>query len=344
MIQIAGGGLSGLSLALSLRTAGIPVRVMEAGSYPRHRVCGEFLSGRGVEILANLGLLPRCHSAGARMATTVCFATPRQLGPVRNLPEPALCLSRYRLDALLASEVEARGGELRTGTRVGTGMLGDGWVRATGRRIATPGGLCRWFGIKAHATGVTLSADLEMHFSPEAYVGICRLDGDRVNVCGFFRRRSGEPETVVESVPDRLRGRGNSPLEERLRHAQFDPTSRCAVGGLDLGLPGRSSADELVLGDAFAMIPPLTGNGMSLALEFSDLATGPLADFACGRLSWRGVCGEVRYRQTRAFSRRLRIAGWVQRLLFLPVAPTLLFHVHQKSGFLWRTLFAATRA
>ena len=44
-IHIVGGGLAGLSLAIALRTRGIPVTVMEAGTYPRHRVCGEFISG-----------------------------------------------------------------------------------------------------------------------------------------------------------------------------------------------------------------------------------------------------------------------------------------------------------
>lgn len=342
-IRIAGGGLAGLTLALSLRACGIPVLVMEVGQYPRHRVCGEFLSGRGLEILRNLGVLPQCLAAGARMASTVCFATPCQLGRVQELPAPALCLSRHRLDDLLASEVQTRGGQLRTGTRVAAGNLGTGWVRATGRRIAPPGGRRRWFGIKAHATGVSLSADLEMHFSPGAYVGLCRLDEDRVNVCGLFRRSTGESETGAASIHDRLRGRGESPLLERLRNARFDPASLCTVGGLDLRLPGVLSPDELVLGDAIAMIPPLTGNGMSLALESADLAAAPLADFSQNRRSWVETCREVQRSHHEAFSRRLRVAGWIQRLLFLPVAPTLLFHLHRTNGSLWRALFAATR-
>ena len=44
MLTIAGGGLAGLSLGIALRSRGVPVRVIEAASYPRHRVCGEFIS------------------------------------------------------------------------------------------------------------------------------------------------------------------------------------------------------------------------------------------------------------------------------------------------------------
>lgn len=343
-IHIAGGGLSGLTLGLSLRASGIPVLVSEAGRYPRHRVCGEFLSGRGLEILDNLGVLSQCHAAGARMASNVCFATPQQLGPVQYLPSPALCLSRHQLDALLATELESRGGEVKTGDRIAAGALGPGCVRATGRRMAPPGSPCRWFGVKAHARGVTLAADLEMHFSPGAYVGLCRLEGDRVNVCGLFRRRTGEPEAAVGSVPDWLRGRGESVLRQRLRDAQFDPASLCTVAGLDLRLPGIPPRDELRLGDSVAMIPPLTGNGMSLALESADLASGPLKEFARRRRDWTDTCREVQRRHHEAFSSRLRIAGLVQRLLFLPVAPGLLFRSLQHCPLLWRGLFAATRS
>ena len=44
-IEIVGGGLAGLSLGLALRQQDIPVTLFEAGSYPRHRVCGEFITG-----------------------------------------------------------------------------------------------------------------------------------------------------------------------------------------------------------------------------------------------------------------------------------------------------------
>jgi len=44
-VEVVGGGLAGLSLGLALRRRGVPVTVWEAGHYPRHRVCGEFITG-----------------------------------------------------------------------------------------------------------------------------------------------------------------------------------------------------------------------------------------------------------------------------------------------------------
>jgi 2-polyprenyl-6-methoxyphenol hydroxylase-like FAD-dependent oxidoreductase len=65
-ITIAGGGLAGLALACALRRHDVPVTVLEAGNYPRHRVCGEFISGVSEETLATLAIAdlfeePLCH-------------------------------------------------------------------------------------------------------------------------------------------------------------------------------------------------------------------------------------------------------------------------------------------
>src|SRR5689334_24684769 len=67
-ITIVGGGLAGLTLGIGLRQRDVPVTVVEAGTYPRHRVCGEFISGRGQDSLQRLGLLAKLQSA-----KTCCF-------------------------------------------------------------------------------------------------------------------------------------------------------------------------------------------------------------------------------------------------------------------------------
>ena len=55
-ITIIGGGLAGLTLGIGLRRRGIPATILEMGDYPRHRLCGEFISGGGRQVLERLGL------------------------------------------------------------------------------------------------------------------------------------------------------------------------------------------------------------------------------------------------------------------------------------------------
>ena len=72
-ITIVGGGLAGLTLGLGLRERGVPVTLWEAGHYPHHRVCGEFVSGRGLESLDRLRLRRLLEDAGAVTASTAAF-------------------------------------------------------------------------------------------------------------------------------------------------------------------------------------------------------------------------------------------------------------------------------
>jgi 2-polyprenyl-6-methoxyphenol hydroxylase-like FAD-dependent oxidoreductase len=72
-IQIVGGGLAGLTLGIALRKKEIPVTLFEAGNYPRHRVCGEFISGRGLEFSTRFGLKEKFLDAGATEARLLDF-------------------------------------------------------------------------------------------------------------------------------------------------------------------------------------------------------------------------------------------------------------------------------
>src|SRR5690242_17742742 len=144
-IIIVGGGLAGLTLGIGLRKKGVPVTVFEAGTYPRHRVCGEFISGRGQQVLGRLGLSDLFINAGAIPARSASFFFANAKSPVRPLAPPALCLSRFKMDALLAEKFKELGGELRAGERAPLFDSDEPVVRATGRRPKPLENKWRWF-------------------------------------------------------------------------------------------------------------------------------------------------------------------------------------------------------
>lgn len=354
-IRIVGGGLAGLTLGIALRQLGIPVTIDEAGNYPRHRVCGEFISGRGQAAIARLGLGEVFVGAGAISAQTAAFFSATNATPPRALPSPAICLSRFHLDAALAKRFCELGGELRTGTRwpaagvhasacadrLKPELQPEGLVRATGRRAQVEQGEARWFGLKLHARQVALTADLEMHFSPQGYVGLCRLADGEVNVCGLFRRRSGENAPV--NSRELLRGLPGSPLRERLAAAEFDEASFCAVAGLSLRPQRAAERHELCVGDAITMIPPVTGNGMSMAFESAELAVAPLAAWSRGEIFWSVAQPQIARACDEQFSRRLRWALWLQRLVLTPALQNPLTFLAARSDGFWRLAFDRTR-
>ncbi len=341
-ITIIGGGLAGLTLGIGLRQRGVPVTIHEAGSYPRHRVCGEFISGRGQAVLERLGVRELLDEAGTVRARTLAFfSITRQTVP-RPLPSPALCVSRHTLDAALAEKFRALGGDLNENRRVNVGNPLPGLVRATGRRVSAGEKGARWFGLKVHARNVAPTADLEMHVSPQGYVGLCRINGGEVNVCGLFRK-SGSREGGFQNWRELLRGRPGSPLHGRLAGAVFEEKSFCAVAGISLRPQRASDHLEICVGDAITMIPPVTGNGMSMAFESAELAIGPLTAWSRDELSW----DETRQRIARdcdaSFARRLGWAGWLQRLVLTPCLQTPLVALTARSDWFWRVAFEHTR-
>jgi flavin-dependent dehydrogenase len=341
-ITIVGGGLAGLTLGIGLRQRGVPVNLWEAGHYPRHRVCGEFICGRGQETLARLGLRELLERAGAVGADTAAFFSATQSTRPLPLSSRAICLSRFTLDATLAEQFRELGGELWEGKRRSDGDVGEGVVRATGRRLQTEEGGARWFGLKAHARNVPLTADLEMHVSSQGYVGLCRVNGGRVNVCGLFRRRAGE-NVEPQNRRELLRGPIGTQLHQRLASAEFDDNSFCAVAGLSLQ-PYRAVARvECCIGDAITMIPPVTGNGMSMAFESAELAREPLVAWSRGEISWAEAQPQIARRCDAAFARRLAWAKWLQRFVLTPPLQNPLVRFAARNGWFWRMAFEKMR-
>jgi flavin-dependent dehydrogenase len=342
-ITIIGGGLAGLTLGIGLRQRGIPATVWEAGHYPRHRVCGEFVSGRGQKSLARLGLQKLFQDAGAVEANTVAFFSNEAGSPARRLPEPALCLSRFAMDDLLAKEFQRLGGELRDHSRwQETSFDADGLVRATGRRSQPTENGWRWFGLKAHARGVELSADLEMHVSANSYVGVGLTSCGAVNVCGLFRRRAGDAVSAAAGL-DILRGQPGTRLHALLAKAVFDEKSFCSVAGLTLRPQRAAERNECCIGDAVTMIPPVTGNGISMSFESAEMAIEPLSNYSLGEIAWADARQSVARHCDSAFARRLAWARFLQWMMFNVAPRGVLGAAALHSEWLWRLMFSKTR-
>jgi menaquinone-9 beta-reductase len=341
-ITIVGGGLAGLTLGIGLRQKGIPVTVWEAGHYPRHRVCGEFISGRGQEVLARLGLLEPFRQAGSASARTAAFFLGRAASPLWSLPAPALCLSRFVMDAFLADHFRQLGGELRVDARWRRDDFGEGVVRAPGRRLQSREIGRQWFGIKVHARNVPLAADLEIHGARFGYVGFCRLKDGGVNVCGLFRPPAAGHDSR-RSWTDLLRGQPGTPLSERLAGAALDRSSFCSVAGLSLRPHCATSRRECCLGDALTMIPPAAGNGMSMAFEAAEMAIEPLAAHARGGSSWSQARQMVAAACDQAFARRLTWARWLHWMMLTPLLRRWPGSLVLHSELLCRMIFARTR-
>lgn len=309
-IEIVGGGLAGLSLGRLLAAANIPVTLFEAQAYPRHRVCGEFICGLRPEVESGLGLNAILHDACTHQ--TIGWHWKGKRIATNTLPRPAVGLSRHTLDARLAQGFRAAGGTLETRHRIRPTDTKPGRIWATGRRPGTG----EWLGLKVHCRGLVPQTDLEFHFAPDAYVGVTTIENETVNVCGLFRRCADVRAPADTILVHYLRRCGLEGLADRVSATAMEG-SHTAVAAISFDR--HPPDDRLVLGDAHAMIPPFTGDGMAMALESAWLAADPLMEYARGRVSWEQVSAHVRDSVHHRFARRLAAAGILQRLMFAPI-------------------------
>ena len=163
-------------------------------------------------------------------------------------------------------------------------------------------------------------------------------------MCGLFRR----PAHSVARSPNFVQHftSANS-LRERLSHAKWDERSFAAVSALPIGSAALTrsrrgdESEKFRLGDALSMIPPFTGNGMSLALESASLAVDPLVGYSRGELSWAEALTVFQTATRKHFRRRLTLANAAQNLLMMSFCKRL-FMMPEVIG-IWRHVFAQTR-
>ncbi len=332
-ITIVGGGLAGLSLGIALRRAEVPVVLHEASSYPRHRVCGEFLSGIGEGTLKNLGIADLLEPA-VKLRHSAWYAGGRMVAEF-DLPVPAMGLSRYYLDEALRGRFEELGGRLCLRSRVACETR-EGQVWCGGRR---PDHRSRWVGLKCHLRDFPLDADLEMHAGRSAYAGLAKVEGGEVNLCGLFPKLPSRDGNVLA---ESLKAAGMTHLCERLERAEIVEDSFCAVAGFRPGWQKMPSG-LTALGDSLAMIPPYTGHGMSMAFESAHLACEPLLDYARGRQEWEAVRRGVDARLRRVFFRRMSVAQMMHPVLTSPAGQALFAAAAEKGLIPFRTLYHLVR-
>ena len=229
---VIGAGPGGTAAARRLAAAGRRVALVERAAFPRRKVCGEFLSGSNIAVLARLGVQPEwMRLAGPDVRRVGLFAGERMVAaPMPGAATAILgrALGRDRLDVLLRDAAVAEGATLFQPWRAIAARHRDGlheveiaagmdrqmlaapvliaahgsWEPGTlpsqsGRRAHRPGDLLAF---KAHFHGASLADDLMPLFvAPGAYGGLVWADDGRLSLSCCVRR--DVLETIRTDMP-----------------------------------------------------------------------------------------------------------------------------------------------
>jgi flavin-dependent dehydrogenase len=261
-VEIIGGGPAGTAAALACLADGAAARIHEKSPFPRHKVCGEFLSPEVASVLDLLGIWDgfiALNPAPIQRAV-LHFGTRAKRW---KIPDTAYGLSRYTLDDFLLRQAAARGAEV---VRDVIQQPETPAVIAHGRRGSAVKGQ-RLFGFKAHFQGPPDDA-VELYFFNGCYAGVSPVEGGVTNVCGL--------------APEGLLAKVNFEIESILATsppvvARIAPIKRCMdwvlTGPLVFKGDFTHISDGLYpAGDALGFIDPFTGSGILTALETGRLA------------------------------------------------------------------------
>lgn len=163
-VLIAGAGIAGLTLALSLRVLGIPARVFEAVERPAPLGVGINVQPHAIRELEALGLLPDLDRIALRTAEVAYFSShgrliwsePRGMDAGYNWPQ--FSIHRGKLQMLMLETARARGCEIVTGARV------THWQETeNGIEISLAGGSTATGSVFVAADGIHSAARARLH-------------------------------------------------------------------------------------------------------------------------------------------------------------------------------------
>ena len=334
---VVGAGPAGCAAAISAVRGAARVLLLERGRFPRHKVCGEFVSAESLDLLHNLLAPDQRHlvSGAPRIARGRIFADGAELNA--EISPPAASITRFDMDSALWDSCIQSGVETRAECTVeaveGTDPFkattqdecfhGKAVINATGRwsNLTSPAARAgvnkeRWVGVKAHFREASAPASVDLYFFDGGYCGVqpVRVAGQNgsgavINACAMVRT------DIASTLPEVLQCHPG--LRERSRgwEAMMAPVS---TSPLVFHQPEPVQAGMLQTGDSATFVDPFIGDGISLALRSGALAAECLAPFFRSENSLEHAtaeyCGLYKQRLAPVF----RASSWLRRMLRWP--------------------------
>ncbi|HET6244117.1 MAG: NAD(P)/FAD-dependent oxidoreductase [Bacteroidetes bacterium] len=332
-IIITGGGVAGLSFAILSAKSGLSVLVIEKGQYPKHKVCGEYISMESFDFLLQLGVpletmdLPRINN----------FVLTSHNGSKATckLDKGGFGLSRYKLDNLLAEIAVENGVKLLTGHKVTEiAYQEDEYLVATHLQKKEKAKLVvgaygrisgldnipniqqeKYIGVKYHIDKGPVDDTIEIHTFRGGYCGISKIEDNKYCLCYLAKASDIKPFKGDIIAYEHAVLMKNPYLKKRLEYKQFSKNTITA--NLYFDINNSTEKEYLQIGDAAGFIPPLTGNGMSLAFRSAKDLHKEVLEFFCMNKTREMLLNNNRKHISRYLLHRIRKGIFLQNLLFI---------------------------
>ncbi len=298
-VLIIGGGLAGLVNAVHLSKAGLKILVLEKNDYPKHKVCGEYISKEVLPYLESIGIHP--FQIGATSINNFLLTSPKGTQIATRLPLGGFGISRFALDNLLyqkavangcvviktiVEKIDFLGDSFKISTRGGTNYFATFAIGAYGKRATLDVQLNRKFihkktpflAVKSHYTGEFPEDLVALHNFNGGYCGVSKVENDLINVCYLANYKTFKKYRNIETYQREVLCK-NPHLNKIF--GQLKPVFPKPLTISQISFSPKKTVENHILmsGDTAGMIHPLCGNGMGMAIHSAQILSELLIHF-----------------------------------------------------------------
>jgi flavin-dependent dehydrogenase len=334
-VLIIGGGLAGLTAAIHLSQKKLKVMLIEKSDYPRHKVCGEYISNEILPYLSWLGI--DISQLNPTRISKFEFSSADGKNAAAKLPLGGFGISRYTLDHFLYQKALADNvsilketvthisfnNDIFTVMTSGQTLTAKIVLGAFGKRSNIDQVLNRdfftkkspWLAVKAHYYGNLENDLVALHNFKGGYCGVSKVENDIINICYLADYATFKQYKNIEDYQQHVLYK-NKHLKSVFENSTLLFDKPLTISQISFDKKQAVENHILMIGDTAGLIHPLCGNGMAMAIHSAKIASELILDFYADETVSREKL-EKNYQKEwkRHFGKRLFIGRILARIL-----------------------------
>ncbi len=335
-VAIIGGGLAGLTSAIHLSKSGLKVILVEKNEYPKHKVCGEYISNEVLPYFKWLGL--EISDLKPSSISKIDFSTAKGKTISSRLPLGGFGISRYELDHYLYLQALKNGCKIVQDNVTEIQFIEDEFhifttnnlefnskivIGAFGKRSNLDLKLNRdfilknspWLAVKAHYSGNFPNFLVGLHNFKGGYCGVSKVENDKINICYLVDYETFKQNKNIEEFQSKVVYK-NPHLKAIFENCVLIFDKPLTISQISFENKEAVENHILMIGDTAGLIHPLCGNGMAMAIHSAKIASELIIDYLDYKISSRKEL-EEKYTQewNTNFKNRLSTGRFLSKIL-----------------------------
>lgn len=361
-ILIIGGGLAGLTSAIHLLKEGFEVTLIEKNTYPKHKVCGEYISNEVLSYLEALGIHPFDHQA--KKIDTFHFSSLSGASLEIKLPLGGFGMSRFALDALMAAtaiglgvhlvhdtvkNVQFNFNQFLVTTLNHQEFTADYVLGAYGKRSGLDVTLSRkfiqkksaWLGVKAHYKSNFPNDLVALHNFNGGYCGLSKVETGHVNACYLADYTSFKKYKNIDDYQHNVLYK-NKALKHFFENSEMAFDAPVTISQISFEKKEPVVNHIFMIGDSAGLIHPLCGNGMAMAIHSAKIISSLLVKQKSNTYTRAALERHYTNAWNAAFKKRLKMGRWIQNALQHKRLTRMGVAVISRSPYVLKTMITST--